>query len=932
MNKNIKANFLRGLCFIASFISVFLLVTCLIAAAGRYYYYGNEKLDDVSDCRESNYVKKHVSRVVRTFIENVKSIDEQKPNGNDYKINVTDYTTKTTKKKNGNEIAEAENMDFLTAIKSVTSFGGYWGLDEVYHSAFMDDGSSIMAYPEMTGFIKISVDDYINLMNMYVPDYEELEYDSNRKEVLNKLNQYWELSETDKLYIQDSQNYFVYYGYLDTFSNYYMKTISLDNLKTYKYLYIPYDYIFAFGEPVNSENVDYYLEQDEVKRRILCAPYFDSELIAFFAALKYSDFEKFNDYLYLTSADYNYAYYAYLKNGKGTNTDGKNLTVSNIDMAKKELLDCKYDFYIEYDGKKVKCFYYDANGKQCEINALFDEDVSYIENEKNFQFLLGMVPIIAGYEESINGIDVDVMRLSFNFVKAIHEPVSLSIIFGIILFFSIIGLTILTGRVYDEDGNIKQVTFSSDRIYMEAMLVILGLVIVGPVLILRVFLKYLNGVNIQNDQWLLLFSFFMATGMIVSIILWIYISIVRRIKTKTFFNSWLFIKIIKAFVKMVKSLSLKLKGKKRVMIRLGLLFVLNVLAIAFASEAELKRDLIFSAVVVVFDLYVLIREIIYESQLSDVLNEFSKLDEGNLDVNIDTKKFTADAKAFGDGVNKIRDVLKSKVDISTRDEKLKAELITNVSHDIKTPLTSIISYIDLLKREETDNENIKKYIKILDDKSQRLKNLTLDLIEASKVSTGAISLDKQPLDLSEFLIQVCGEYEDKFEDAKLMLDIDIPETPVIIYADGRRLFRAMGNLFQNSYKYALSNSRVYIKLAKLGNMAVFTIKNISRDKLNISPDELKERFVRGDKSRYTEGSGLGLSISENIIRLHNGQLIITIDGDYFTARVVIPLMDESDIKSAEEKNDELLEAADEETEAANTEGKESTADPDEGEK
>ena len=195
-----------------------------------------------------------------------------------------------------------------------------------------------------------------------------------------------------------------------------------------------------------------------------------------------------------------------------------------------------------------------------------------------------------------------------------------------------------------------------------------------------------------------------------------------------------------------------------------------------------------------------------------------------------------------------------------KSERLKTELITNVSHDIKTPLTSIINYVDLMKQENIENEKVKEYLEILDNKSQRLKKLTEDLVEASKASSGNIKLNIEKLNVKELIKQVRGEFEDKFEQRGLEIIENLPEDEIYIEADSRYMFRVMENMYVNISKYALENSRVYIDIKKENDNVKIELKNISKDKLNITVDELMQRFVRGDSARTTEGSGLGLSL------------------------------------------------------------------------
>lgn len=220
-----------------------------------------------------------------------------------------------------------------------------------------------------------------------------------------------------------------------------------------------------------------------------------------------------------------------------------------------------------------------------------------------------------------------------------------------------------------------------------------------------------------------------------------------------------------------------------------------------------------------------------------------------------------------------------------KSERLKADLITNVSHDIKTPLTSIINYVDLIKRENLQNEKVQGYLDVLEQKSQRLKTLTEDLVEASKVSSGNVKLDMAKIDLVEMIWQTNGEFEEKFAIRHLELVANLPNEAIIIEADGRHLWRVLENLYNNAFKYAMERSRVYTEITRDEGMVYFTIKNVSESPLNINPDELTERFVRGDVSRTTEGSGLGLSIAKSLTELQGGVFEIVIDGDLYKVRI-----------------------------------------------
>ncbi len=269
-----------------------------------------------------------------------------------------------------------------------------------------------------------------------------------------------------------------------------------------------------------------------------------------------------------------------------------------------------------------------------------------------------------------------------------------------------------------------------------------------------------------------------------------------------------------------------------------------------------------------------------------IIGVIENIKNGNVKDKVTSENLHSDNIRLAEAVNSIGEGIDRAVNTSMKDEKLKADLITNVSHDIKTPLTSIINYVDLLKREDINNEKAKEYIEILDVKSQKLKQLTEDLVEASKISSGNISIELSRINFVELVNQTIGEFYEKLEKNSLSVIFKPQQQDMMIMADARHLWRVIENLLNNVCKYALSGTRVYLDMVYEENentkdKVVFSIKNISASELNIDATELTERFIRGDVSRTTEGSGLGLSIAKNLTTAQGGDFDIRLDGDLF---------------------------------------------------
>ena len=279
-----------------------------------------------------------------------------------------------------------------------------------------------------------------------------------------------------------------------------------------------------------------------------------------------------------------------------------------------------------------------------------------------------------------------------------------------------------------------------------------------------------------------------------------------------------------------------------------------------------------------------------------IVEGIKRIRDGEVEYKLEVDNLHGDNREMADAVNNIGEGIRNAVKTSMKDEQMKTDLITNVSHDIKTPLTSIINYVDLLKRLKIDEEPAKSYINILDSKAQRLKQLTDDLVEASKISSGNIELNWEKLNLSELLNQSIGEFVEKMEERNLQMVFSGCEKSTVVYADSRRMWRVIENLFNNIFKYAMEGTRVYIDLDVENGMVEASLKNISATQMNIKADDLTERFIRGDSSRTTEGSGLGLFIAKSLTVAQGGEFTIHMDGDLFKVVLRFPEYVEKEVE------------------------------------
>lgn len=371
-------------------------------------------------------------------------------------------------------------------------------------------------------------------------------------------------------------------------------------------------------------------------------------------------------------------------------------------------------------------------------------------------------------------------------------------------------------------------------------------------------------------------------GMILCIaaccILWLYTTAVR-IKAGTFWKSFGVVRVFSFLLGMLRNRTVTV-----IMILLLslLIFFLNVVVLPNCGG-------IVFVIIGCTDLVYLLTVVYSVYAYFELHRHVKEMEKGNFAPASHPLPLGGDFERFDDSLNDITHSIEKVVAERTKAEHLRTELITNVSHDLKTPLTSIVNYVDLLSREPMQTAAADEYLEVLRRQAARLKKLTIDLVDASKASTGNLTVELMPTDLQVLISQIVGEYEDQLEAKELTLVLNIPEEPLMILADGRQIWRVLDNLLNNSCKYALPGTRVYLDVCAEDAYAKITLKNISAQPLNIAPDALMERFVRGDASRHTEGSGLGLSIARDLTTLQNGTLMLRTDGDLFKVYLEFPL-------------------------------------------
>lgn len=526
----------------------------------------------------------------------------------------------------------------------------------------------------------------------------------------------------------------------------------------------------------------------------------------------------------------------------------------------------------EYISSKPYFWKYDGKNIETNVNKLSYDQLEYNELEQIQA---------SGYQIYISFNDVDssefyIYNLLYNFVGSTYQGAPAIIMISSILL--IVACAYIIISIGHKAGHEEIYTNALDKIPYEIIAGVTIILLTLEIYVLVMFLSVINNISgsIGTIDISIMMSIFM--GIIIYATLAICgVTTIRRIKAHIFWKNTIFYKFFKFIL---GGLFINLSQTVKLAVEYGGFILASVILGMITLNSP-----IFILVLLGFWYYIYKKILNNINQMNKVREKIHNMYNGNIEKPLNEQELYGELRQVARELNDISGGLSNAIEEATKSERLKTELITNVSHDIKTPLTSIINYVDLMKQEEIGNPKIKEYLNVLDNKSQRLKKLTEDLIEASKASSGNIKLTMEKLNVKELIKQVGGEFEDRFKKKGLQIIESFPDEDISIQADSRYMYRVMENMYMNISKYALENSRVYIDVTKTKDKVQIVLKNISKDKLNITVDELMQRFVRGDASRTTEGSGLGISIAKSLTELQKGKFNIYLDGDLF--KVVI---------------------------------------------
>ena len=583
----------------------------------------------------------------------------------------------------------------------------------------------------------------------------------------------------------------------------------------------------------------------------------------------------------------NFNYWIYIPEG----------TLTNLPKDKIDNSDNMLESIKESGGKFIT---YDPDGYQLETSLSYvnRNNIKGIEatliGDEDKEFRLG-IEVPSSFDYAHIGDEFAVEEATYKEGKLHIQILAISVIGAVIITIASSGY--LISAVGHKKGVEGIALTGFDHIYSEIAAIIL--ILLGGIVCVPLFV-ILDSYRITEVYVIIIIA---LTFIVEYIIFFIGMaSLTRRIKAKTLWKDSICGRFIgsirKKIKKLIKNLSVVFREfflQRNVTTKVVIVYgawVLSLFMILFIMLVPRSSFLAFAGLLLLIGgnlavLYFLVKMV---NDYQKIISGTERIAGGEINYKISDKKLNGENKRLVEAINNITSGLAQAIESSIKNERMKTDLITNVSHDIKTPLTSIINYVDLLKRENIEDEKIKSYLEVLDNKSQRLKTLTEDLVEASKLSSGNMEFIMEKINLVELVTQVNGEFIEKFTDRNLTIIPNLPGEPLIIKADGRRVWRVLENLYNNASKYSMDGTRVYIDLVVKEKRAFFSIKNISEIQLNIKAEELTERFIRGESSRTTEGSGLGLSIASSLTELMDGSFEIYLDGDLFRVTVSFSLV------------------------------------------
>ena len=530
----------------------------------------------------------------------------------------------------------------------------------------------------------------------------------------------------------------------------------------------------------------------------------------------------------------------------------------------KVVYDTEYYYNYTDEGKLVNYFYYD----------------NYLDSVSRILLNSGYV-LYAGVSDNVetgNGIFAKQYQ-AFESRRLNAPRAVMDAAFGAVLM--VIGMVYLVITAGKTSKNSEVTLIAVDYVFNDiSTLIFLAVAYVSYILAKGM----VDSLYYMNGEWIIMLKGFICLLFMIDVVVLInYLTCMsRQIKKRRLFSNT----VVGAFIRWIASFFKESTFRIWIILCLVLYAFINCLLMFIACRSY---SLIPIIILGIFDLAGIFFAARALTSIKKIMVAVKETSEGNFDKKVNPDDISPSLKNFAIDVSNMQNGLKQAVGRAVKGEKMKTELITNVSHDLKTPLTSIITYVDLLKREELNNEEAENYVAILDEKTNRLKQLIEDLVEASKASSGNLAVTKNKINLRELIEQALGEFEERIEKSDLEFKINATED-VYIYADGRHMWRIAENLITNALKYAMPKTRVFIDIFSTERDGVLTIKNVSAIPIdNVDLKSLTERFVRGDASRTTEGAGLGLSITQSLSEIQDGRLEITADGDVFKATVKIPL-------------------------------------------